>query len=587
MTRIQHALALLPVVAALSACGSSGTAPSGGNPTGPGGGGNPTTTTYVGAVASPAATGSFKATITTPASNKVLAASAARAGIGPAGTTVHPLSGSSMTITITLLNGSTLTLSGSLNNGAFTVTDNATPPDMCTGNVASVLNASCSFFGFSNIPVVGVLAVEGAEGALATYCGFETPTSTNTTPEATVFLGIAGTNSFLARVASSNNVLSGYLGHTATSTTIADTLVGSTTDFFSGTYTTGTASGTETNSGTAVGSWSATSPCTLTPATMSPSGTVAFTASVNAAPAPQTITVTPASVGPVTAVVSANAPWLAANVSGNAITLSAAAQTMPTTAGNPLTGTVAVYAQFAQNAPLMITVDYTVTGGQSSACTITTSPTLPALTVGTVADVLLTTTGDCPTTGSDSWTVTNGTLPDGLAIPLGGTLPEIYGAPKTSGVYGGFTVNLINSAAPGVAVASLAFNGGTVQPQGGCEIGPVPEPNGTVGVLYAQGFVASTACTSASDNSSLWAWSISTGAPPGLTFDNPIVGVKDVGLTGTPTRAGTFTFTVTFANTNQVNGGNEAFVTQTYTMVIAPAPSSSRVAATTSARPPR
>ena len=203
----------------------------------------------------------------------------------------------------------------------------------------------------------------------------------------------------------------------------------------------------------------------------------------------------------------------------------------------------------------------------TSACTITTSPTLPTLTVGTVADVLLTTTGACPTTGTNSWTVTNGSLPAGLAIPLGGTLPEIYGAPTASGGYGSFTVNLINSG----VVASETFNSGTVLAATVCEIGPNPEPNGTAGQLYAQGFVASNNCTTASDNSSLWSWGVSTGLPPGLTFDNPIVGVKDVGLTGTPDAgdAGkTYTFTVTFTNANQVGGHNEASATQVYTMTI-------------------
>ena len=48
MTRIHRALALLPVVAILAACGSSATAP--------GGKGTPTTTYYLGSFASAAAT---------------------------------------------------------------------------------------------------------------------------------------------------------------------------------------------------------------------------------------------------------------------------------------------------------------------------------------------------------------------------------------------------------------------------------------------------------------------------------------------------------------------------------------------------
>jgi hypothetical protein len=325
------------------------------------------------------------------------------------------------------------------------------------------------------------------------------------------------------------------------------------------------------------------------PALVLSANSATLTTTVGAAPPPATaqVTATSGTAGGLSASVAYGAGatgWLTANISPSATpaTLTVAAPAAASLAAATYSATVMVSSTTTGVASVTFGVTLTV-NAVSGACTITTSPTLPTLTVGTVADVLLTTTGSCPTTGSNSWTVTNGSLPGGLAIPLGGTLPEIYGAPTASGHYGFFTVNLINSVTG--AVASKMIDSGTVQPQGACAIGPVPEPAGTVGVLYAQGFVASTNCTSASDNSALWAWTISTGAPPGLTFDNPIDGVKDVGLTGTPTQAGTFTFTVTFTNTNQVSGANEASATQHYTMIIAPAPSASRVrAARTSAR---
>src|SRR5208337_2783119 len=112
------------------------------------------------------------------------------------------------------------------------------------------------------------------------------------------------------------------------------------------------------------------------------------------------------------------------------------------------------------------------------------------------------------------------------------------------------------------AVASLPFNGGTVAAENLCQIGPNPEPAGTVGYLYAQGFEASNSCTSPSDNVAGWVYSISAGIPPGLKL-TATSGVKGVTFYGTPTMAGTFNFTVMFTNTQ--GGVVEATATQPYT----------------------
>src|SRR5580658_3749806 len=95
----------------LSACGSSATAPGGNN--------NPTTTYYAGVFASAGATGSFTATTTTPASSDVVVAlSADPLGSGssaPSGSGVHALSGTQITIIVTLINpAKSFTLTGTV-----------------------------------------------------------------------------------------------------------------------------------------------------------------------------------------------------------------------------------------------------------------------------------------------------------------------------------------------------------------------------------------------------------------------------------------------------------------------------------------
>jgi hypothetical protein len=89
-------------------------------------------------------------------------------------------------------------------------------------------------------------------------------------------------------------------------------------------------------------------------------------------------------------------------------------------------------------------------------------------------------------------------------------------------------------------------------------ISPATLPNGTVGVFYQQD--CSTGINAG------FVWTISQGAlPPGLTITNFSPGNGQVGrISGTPTTAGTYTFTVQGMNGPQV-------ATRQYTVTIAPA----------------
>ena len=275
MMLVNRCLALIPVVAVLGACGSGSTEPQ--NST-------PTTTHYAGVFSSPGATGSFTATAPTPPSGLRLATlSTGRVGSGPAGSSMSAVSATTMTVVVTLINPArTFTLTGSVTGTSFSVSDNSSPPNTCTGTIGNELNATCSILGFTNIFFLGVVVPAATQGILANYCGFETPTGGGAA-DAALFLGIAGASSFISRIALANGSESFYLDQTATATTISDTLLGSTTDYLSGTYTLpnplppavpttpGTASGTHA-SPTNAGTWSAsTDGCAVTTATLVPS----------------------------------------------------------------------------------------------------------------------------------------------------------------------------------------------------------------------------------------------------------------------------------------------------------------------------
>ena len=292
---------------------------------------------------------------------------------------------------MTLLNNTVLTLTGTVSGTTFTVSDNI--GDMCTGTVANLLNATCtvSFDPGAQIPLLMLLQGGPVDiaGGLNIYCGFETVPS-GVTPDASVVLGIWGLSSatmttvvdtsFIARVSTLDNSLSFYLDATAIYNNVADTLVGSTTDYFTGTLTgtglTATWNGTEMNSGL-VGKWNA-GPCTLIPASLSGGSSVAsitFTAPVNTLPTPasQTVTVSPATAGPVTtAVPTGAASWLTATTAGQVVTLTI---TAPQASAGTQTAAVSVWPQFAQNAPLTINVTYNATNGAAPlAITTTTLP---------------------------------------------------------------------------------------------------------------------------------------------------------------------------------------------------------------------
>ncbi len=172
----------------------------------------------------------------------------------------------------------------------------------------------------------------------------------------------------------------------------------------------------------------------------------------------------------------------------------------------------------------------------AGAFTITTS-SLPAGTVGTAytATTLAATGGTPPYTWSASG------LPSGLSISSAGV---ISGTPTAAGSFS-VTVQATDSAQ---VTASKAYS--VTVATAAVTITTATLPGGTVGTPYSQTLAAS-------GGTAPLTWSVSTGAlPTGLTLS------ATGSLTGTPTAAGTFTFTI------QVADATRATATKSFTITV-------------------
>jgi GDSL-like Lipase/Acylhydrolase family/Bacterial Ig-like domain (group 3)/Putative Ig domain len=195
----------------------------------------------------------------------------------------------------------------------------------------------------------------------------------------------------------------------------------------------------------------------------------------------------------------------------------------PTTTGS-FSATIEV-TDSSSPTPEIATDDVTINITNPPALGVTTS-SLPDANVGAAYAQPIGVTGG---TGADTFAVTAGALPGGLALdPSSGI---IYGAPTSTGT-SSFTVTATDSATPtpDTASASLTL---TTDAAESLNIVTASLPDASQGVGYSQ-------VLAASGGTAPYTWSVSSGAlPAGLSLD-PTTGL----ISGTPSGSGTSTFTV-------------------------------------------
>ena len=167
---------------------------------------------------------------------------------------------------------------------------------------------------------------------------------------------------------------------------------------------------------------------------------------------------------------------------------------------------------------------------------------IPNGTVGKPYAVGLTVSGG---SAPYSWAATAGTVPPGLTVTNGGT---IVGTPTVAGSYG-FTVT-VTDARQATAVRTLTVTIAV----GSVSIATSALPVATANQPYSMPLVTS-------GGTPPYHWAAGTGFPGGLTLD-PQSGV----ISGTPTAAGTFSFSV------QVTDSVQATSTGNFTLTVNPAP---------------
>ncbi|MHB8800639.1 MAG: putative Ig domain-containing protein [Thermoanaerobaculia bacterium] len=211
--------------------------------------------------------------------------------------------------------------------------------------------------------------------------------------------------------------------------------------------------------------------------------------------------------------------------------------TYAVTAGAPPTGITLTTAGVLSGTPTVTgTFDFTVTATDANGCTGTRAYTLvvacPVITVtpatltgGTTGVAYSQSVGSTGGLGTVAYTVTAGLPPAGLALTSAGVLS---GTPTAAGSYM-FTVTATDANG---CTGSQAYTVVIVCPT--IAVGPGTLTNGTVGTAYSQTVVGA-------GGGGTYLYAVTAGTPPaGLSLDG-----ASGAITGTPTAADLYAFTIT------------------------------------------
>jgi hypothetical protein len=194
------------------------------------------------------------------------------------------------------------------------------------------------------------------------------------------------------------------------------------------------------------------------------------------------------------------------------------------------------------------TISVCVPPGPIACPVITLSPTtLPAGAVGTPYSQAVSASGGA---APYTYAVSSGVLPPVLL--LNSTTGAITGTPTTPGTYN-FTITATDSnGCPGIQPYSIVIAAAACPP---ITLSPLTLPSGRLGTPYSQ-------VVSASGGTAPYTYTVSSGALPPVLLLNSSTGA----ITGTPTTAGVFNFTITAKDANNCPGS------QPYSISIATCP---------------
>ncbi len=362
-----------------------------------------------------------------------------------------------------------------------------------------------------------------------------TPTAQTATKSFTISVAAAVTPVTI----STGSVPSGQVG-TAYSTTLAAS--GGTTPYswsissgaLPGGLTLSTA-GTISGTPTASGSFSFTVKVTDSTTPTAQTATTSLTITVAAAGAPVTISTSSVPTGQVG---TAYSTTLAASGGTTPYSWSISSGALPggvtLSTGGTISGTPTAYGSFSFTAKVTDSTTPTVqTATKSFTLTIAvavtpvqiTSSTVPSGQVGTGYSTTLGASGG---TTPYSWSISSGALPAGVTLSAAGTLS---GTPTASGSFT-FTAKVTDSTTPTAQTATESLTLTIAAAVSPVTITTSTLPAGQVGVAYSTLLVASGGTTP-------YSWSLGSGIlPAGLSLSTGGT------LSGTPTAAGSFTFTV-------------------------------------------
>jgi Putative Ig domain len=163
-----------------------------------------------------------------------------------------------------------------------------------------------------------------------------------------------------------------------------------------------------------------------------------------------------------------------------------------------------------------------------AAAVTTLQITTTSIPAGQVSVAYSTTLAASGGTTPYSWSLGSGVLPAGLSLSTAGTLS---GTLTTSGSFT-FTLKVTDSSTPTAQTATKSFTLTVAAAPGPVQITTTSVPAGQVSVAYST-------TLQATDGTTPYSWSITSGAlPGGLTLSTAGT------ISGTPTAAGTFSFTV-------------------------------------------